>query len=349
MNFLLVTDPTNVFYLTGFDGSFGWCLLLLDRGQIQKKYLITDARYKGYVEKVVAGDVEVLDLAVKPMDNLEALVKKYDLQVLNFERESMTFASLDKFKNKFGGLGFEPADFKVQDLRRRKSYHERKMIRKSQSLCELIFNEIKISLKVGVKEKDLAWEIHCLARKYGCDGVAFEPIVAFGEHTACPHHKVTDRNLKKGDLVLIDMGVVWRGYYSDMTRMVFTAPPTAKQKEVYEIVLVAQKSGINALAVNSSCLEVDAVARKVIANAGYGKFFSHSLGHGVGLNIHESPTLSPRSTDKLLDGDVVTIEPGVYLPGEFGVRIEDLVIVGDSQLENLTGVSKSLADSIIIV
>lgn len=323
---LLVSSLVNVNYLTDFDGSFGWCLVWRD-GDRLRKFLITDARYKGYVEGKVSEGVEICDLFKRPDENLKAFVEGKKLRKIGFEAGAVTVKKLKEFQEKTDFIEWVAFDDVVEKMRMIKNEMEIDLIMKSQEITKEIFKTIKHELAVGMTEMDVAWRIECLAREKGCGGLSFTPIVAFNEHSACPHHKNTDRKFKDGDLVLVDMGVVWKGYCSDMTRMIFTGEMTAKQREVYGVVEEAQKTAIEKISAGMTGVKADAIARDVIKNAGFGKEFCHSLGHGVGLEIHEKPTLSLKSKDTLEKGMVVTVEPGIYLEGEFGVRIEDLVVV----------------------
>ncbi len=322
---VLITNSVNVRYLTGFDGSFGWCVLFGDG----VKVLITDARYQGYVDRVVFDDVQVMDVSQLPMENLKVLISDNQIEQLGFEGNEMTYKALSSFKGEIESLIWRQIDDLVEVLRMQKSEDEIELIAESQRLVKVIFEQIKGEIRKGMSEKAIAWRIECLAREMGCDGLSFPPIVAINEHSASPHHHNTDRKFENGDLLLIDMGVVWKGYCSDLTRMIFTGELTSEQKEVYGIVESAQKVAIEGLAMGMDAVEADRLAREVIEAAGYGEEFCHSLGHGVGLEIHEKPGLSPRSKDVLSANTVVTVEPGIYLKGKFGVRIEDLVVVGN--------------------
>ncbi|MFA6992444.1 MAG: M24 family metallopeptidase, partial [Candidatus Gracilibacteria bacterium] len=191
-------------------------------------------------------------------------------------------------------------------------------------------------------EIEVVWKIKELGQKFGAEGVSFDPIVAFGKHTALPHHEPDFTKLKKGDIVMVDMGMKYKGYCSDMTRMIFTAKPTTKQKEIYNLVLKAQENALDKIRSGVSGKKADAFARKIIEKAGYGENYGHAGGHGVGLDIHESPSLSENYKKSIKENSVITIEPGIYLTGEFGIRIEDMAIVKKSGLKTLTRISKKL-------
>lgn len=228
-----------------------------------------------------------------------------------------------------------------------KKKHELDCIIRAQNITDKILIRLKKWLKQGVTEKDIEWEITKIAHELGAEALSFIPIVAINENSATPHHKNSNKKIKRGDIILIDMGVKVNGYCSDMSRMIFTKEPTKKQRAIYELVLKAQKMAISKIKAGVTGKKIDAVARDIITKAGYGKYFVHSLGHGVGLDIHELPKLSIKYEDKIPAGAVVTVEPGVYLPGKFGVRIEDMVVVGDKKVRNLTSSPKSIQSCVI--
>ena len=194
---------------------------------------------------------------------------------------------------------------------------------------------------------ELAWKIKNIGHDLGADDISFEPIVAFGPHSAIPHHHNTATKLKKGDTLLVDMGMKYKGYCSDMTRTFFFGKPSAQQQKVYELVLEAQEAGIKKIKSGVATKKVDEAARKALGN--YEEYFKHSLGHGIGLEVHEMPSLSGRSTEILKENMIVTVEPGIYLDGKFGVRIEDMGRVTAKGYENFTGAAKVFSSSIVPV
>src|SRR5437667_5411754 len=200
---------------------------------------------------------------------------------------------------------------------------EIRLIQEAQSLTDEAFERILPKLTQGVTEKEVAFELEWSLRQAGADGVAFDSVVAFGENAAEPHHHPGDRDLRRGDVVKLDFGALHQGYHADMTRTVAFGPPPGELREIHEVVRAAQQAGIDAIMPGVRCREPEGRARDVISRAGYGERFTHPLGHGVGLEIHEGPSLRAMSDDELPLGAVVTVEPGVYLPGVGGVRIED--------------------------
>jgi Xaa-Pro aminopeptidase len=219
-----------------------------------------------------------------------------------------------------------------------------KMLNKIRKSCEIaskILHEVVENLKEGKSEKEVASEIRKLA-KTKANGIAFQPIVAFGKHSATPHHRATTRKLKKGDVVKIDLGVRIDGWCSDITRTFFTSKPTKIQREAYEAVLAAQLLGIRKVKVGMQAKELDKVAREFLKQKGFAKNSIHSLGHGVGKRIHQSPKISPKCKTRIREGMVITIEPGVYLKGGFGVRIEDTLLAKKRSATILTKFPKKL-------
>jgi len=241
------------------------------------------------------------------------------------------------------GLELVPLKGPVEGLRRRKDEDEIAKIREAVALTDRAFEHILSFIRPGLSEREIAWELEKFLRENGSDGLAFPSIVAAGPNSALPHATPTDYRLKEGELVLFDLGGRYEGYCADMTRVIVLGEPTARQCEVYEIVLRAQEAALAGIKPGMGGVEADALAREVIKEAGYSDYFGHGLGHGVGLAVHEGPRLSYLAEDDVLEpGMVVTVEPGIYLPGEFGIRIEDLCVVRDHGLEVLTRSPKGL-------
>ena len=330
----LVTRLVNVRYLTGFTGSNGALLLRRDGESI----LATDGRY---IEQSArqAPDVE---RAIVPAA-APGLVKRAaeaGLGTLAYESHDVT---VDLYET-LGSVG--PALVKlgraVEVLRAVKDDEEIALLREACAVADRAFARLLPSLRPGRSEKDVARELEALMLEEGGDGPSFETIVASGPNSAVPHHRPTDRVLGTGEFVKFDFGSLYRGYHSDMTRTVAIGPLADWQRDVYDLVARSQAAGREALAVGASCGDVDKVARDVIVAAGHGDDYTHSLGHGVGLEIHEAPTLRAGATDTLADRTPVTVEPGVYLAGRGGVRIEDTLVVRDDGPELLTTTTKDL-------
>ncbi|MBP9718347.1 aminopeptidase P family protein [Candidatus Gracilibacteria bacterium] len=335
--FQLITNRANIAYLTGFTGTAGWVVT-----GPNMKALFTDARYHIVAKKVLPKGWKVVDTTKGFGVAWQEFVKKNRVRSCEIEGADMTHAFFLSLKKLTPKVKFSDAGKKISSLRMVKLPHEIAAIKKAQEITDRIYVELQKYLKIGVKESDIAWKVEVLAREYGAQDISFPPIIAFGENSAAPHHNSGPRKLKKGDVILIDMGVLYNNYCSDMTRMYFTAPPTNEQRTVYETVRAAQEKAEGFVKAGIKGAAADKVARDHITAAGYGKYFGHSLGHGIGLEVHELPNLSSRYTEKIPEGTIVTVEPGIYLEGKFGVRLEDMVLVTKIGVKNLTGSSKHI-------
>ncbi|MBO8142645.1 MAG: aminopeptidase P family protein [Firmicutes bacterium] len=332
---LLVTSPGNRRYLSGFTGSAG--ALLITAGEA---LLFTDFRY---VEQ--AGRQAPAFTVVQYDDLYAALgerLRTVGTGPVAFEAEHVTVAQMDKLREA-AGVRWEPVRGIVEKLRAVKEPEELELIQKAIDIADRCFDHVVSHLRPGVTEREVAWWIEAFMREHGAESLAFPPIVASGPNGAMPHARPSERPLAAGEFVTLDFGCVWQGYCSDMTRTVFLGNPAQRDRELYELVLTAQQAGISAVRPGRTGREVDAEARRVIAEAGYGDAFGHGLGHGIGLEVHEEiPRLSARSETVLEPGMVTSVEPGVYLPGFGGVRIEDLVTVTEDGCRVLTKSPKEL-------
>ena len=364
---LLITGKSNIIYLSNFTGSNGFMLLIGN-----KHYLFTDFRYIERAKNTIGKNITIIDSTKMWRDpetlaeNWHRILKKHKIKSIGIEEDHLTISQLKKFQkiSKIKGqkITFKNSSEKIEKLREIKSKKEIELITKSQKLNEKIFMLIKkfIQSSLGKKaclacpaarwtadtakitELDLVWKIKEFAHDLGADGISFEPIIAFGKHSSIPHHLPDKTILKKGDIILIDMGMKYHGYRSDMTRMIFTKPPTGEEKEIYNLVLNAQEYAIKNIRAEMTGHKADSFARNIIKKAGYGEAFGHGGGHGIGLDIHESPSLSENYKSKLKKNTIITVEPGIYIEGKFGVRIEDMVLVTKTGTKNLTKIKKSL-------
>ncbi|HYT27019.1 MAG TPA: Xaa-Pro peptidase family protein [Actinomycetota bacterium] len=334
---LLVTKPVNVRYLTGFSGSYGALLLFLDR-----TVFFTDRRY----ERQAAAEVPGAEIVLVPGDLIAGVVSVLgsDGDGLGFEPDGLTWAMGQRLRASLPGRAVVPAPPLVEDLRQVKDAAEVAAMREAARVGTEALARLLGSLRAGATEREVAVELEVSMRRLGGDGLAFDPIVAFGEQAAEPHHRPNDRELTRGDLVKLDLGAQVGGYRSDMTRTVVLGRASERQREVYELVLRAQAAGLAALRPGVVPGEVDRACREVIAAAGLGEAFSHPTGHGVGLEIHEAPWVRPGAGGSIASGTPVTVEPGVYLPGFGGVRIEDLAVVRPDGHELLTTAPKELIE-----
>lgn len=346
---LLVTTANNVRFLSGFHGSSGM-ILITDK----KAFLLTDFRYLQKAKAVLPKEIELVDIT-RVLRNpagfqgaWQKLINKYKLQKIGFESTEMTIDRLEFFKKISQQTKLTPIKNLVENLRIIKSTEELKKLIKSQRINEQVLKRVIPLLKIGITELEIGRKIQIIGLEEGAEAMSFDPIVAFAANSASPHHEPTNKKLAQNQVALIDMGMKYQGYCSDMTRTFLPKKATSQQKEVYSKVLEAQLNCIKKLNSNFNGGQGDNLARDIIKEAGYGEQFGHSTGHGIGLDIHEAPNLSPGGKDKLPKGTVVTAEPGIYLPGNFGVRIEDMVIVGDKKVEVMTKMPKSLAEIMVI-
>jgi Xaa-Pro aminopeptidase len=333
---LLIARLPNVRYLTGFSGSNGQVLITA-----ADAIFLTDSRYEEQARHEVP-DLRRITYAPDLLGVFPDACRELSAHRVGFEAAGTTYKTYRRLVDA-GDVELVPVDDVVERLRWAKDAEELTLIEQAQELADEAYERIAKKLVEGVTEREVALELEQSMRRAGADGIAFESIVAFGGNAAEPHHRPRDRPLRSGDIVKADFGCVVQGYHTDMTRTLGFGEPDGRLVEVYELVSRAQRAGIEAIRPGSRCDEVDEAARSVIRDGGYGERFGHSLGHGVGLEIHEGPTLRAGSTDVLPEGAVVTVEPGIYLPGVGGVRIEDVVVVEADGARALPRSSRELA------
>ncbi len=329
----LITHLTNVRYLIGFTGTYGFLLVG------KRNYFFTDFRYRGFAEELEKSKTRIPFKFIELNKDFEKTFKKLAGRKLEFEADHLTVQELQSWKKRFKGINFSPTKHPIEELRLFKDKEEIKNLKKSQQINEETLKRVIKLFKNGITEQELAWRIKTIGHDLGAEDISFEPIIAFGPSSATPHHQNTNKKLKMGDVVLVDMGMKYKGYCSDMTRTFFTKKPTAEQEDVYFKVLNAQMDAIKALKAGVKCSKLDTIARESMGKEA-AEHFGHSLGHGIGLDVHESPGLSSRSKDILKENMIVTVEPGIYLPGRFGVRIEDMGRVTKTGYENFTKFEK---------
>lgn len=338
-----VTNSNNIQYLSNFTGSNGQIFLTSENA-----YLLTDFRYTRVAEKVLPKNFKLIITSAGLIDELNKLIKKHRIKKLYFDAGDITYLQFEWFNKKLKCQLTSSKGF-VEEFRIIKTDEELKLLIKAQRIAEKVFITVRQNLKAGKTEQQIAWEIEQLGHDCGADTISFPPIVGFGSNSGSPHHQNTSRKLKKGEMVLIDMGMKYGGYCSDMTRMIFTAKPTTLQAKIYNLVLEAQEATIQKLHAGIDGNVADGWSRDIITRAGYGKTFGHSLGHGIGLEVHEAPNLSTGYRNPIPEGTVVTVEPGIYLENSFGVRIEDMVLVKRKNVLNLTRIPKQLQDAIFLL
>jgi Xaa-Pro aminopeptidase len=334
---ILITDLVNVRYLTGYTGSNGIALVAP-----QTRTFITDFRYVTQAETEVDPSFERRRASQDLLDALEESLPADGLR-LGFEEAHMTVREYARLRELLPDrVELVGVSGVVEDLRAVKSTDEIDRIRAAAALADDAFEDILAGGLVGRTEREITIALEYEMRQRGAERPSFETIVAAGPHGALPHASPRDIPIPQGVLVVIDWGAQLDGYCSDCTRTVATGEVGAEARDVYQLVLDAQLAGVQAVRAGAGCREVDSIARAVIDGGGHGEQFGHGLGHGVGLDVHEGPRLSQRSDETLAAGNVVTVEPGVYVPGAFGVRVEDLVAVTDGGCEILSSVGKDL-------
>ena len=330
---LLVTNPENRRYISGFTGEG---LLLISPGDA---CLVTDGRYATQAG-LEAPDWRALPSKTLSSKALSEVCREQHLTRIGFEKNDVTFQQFEKFQADFSGLDLRPVMGLVESLRLIKDIEEIAMIQEAGVVAGAAFYYVIGHICAGQTEREIASRIDYFLRSRGDGPPAFETIVAAGERGAMPHGRATPGKIMSGQMVVMDFGACCQGYMSDITRTVCVGRSDDKQRHVYGVVLDAQLSALDHVRPGVIASQVDEVARRVITEAGYGDYFTHSLGHGVGLNIHESPRLAPKQEIVLKAGMIVTVEPGIYIPGWGGVRIEDTVLVTETGCEVLTPVAK---------
>ncbi|MDE6519714.1 MAG: aminopeptidase P family protein [Ruminococcus sp.] len=335
---VLITSDVNRRYFTGMKSSAGTVIAFRN-----KAYFIIDFRY---IEKARETVVSAEVIEQKNLYNqINEIIKNHLAKNIAVESETMTLKQLGTLKKHIKNVEFIDTDIlsnAINTLRMVKDSFEIDCIKKAQEIAETAFDGILGFIKEGVTEREIAIELERLMMLNGSEGVSFETIVLSGANTSMPHGVPSNKKVCNGEFVLMDYGAVWNGYHSDMTRTVCVGEPTEEMRKVYDIVLTAQTAAIESAKAGIKGQDLDLIARSIIDEAGYGKYFGHSLGHGVGLEIHELP-LAAKSYDRLLhENEVVTVEPGIYIAGKFGVRIEDFVVLHKNDCINLTKCAKNI-------
>jgi len=332
---ILVTHLVNVRYLTGFTGSAGIVLLGPRQG-----ILWVDPRYTLQAREQAEG-VEVIEEKKGILKGAASWLGKNGVRDATFEASNLTCAQFEQLSREAGkSLRLRPAGDLIEELRVVKDGGEIEAIRRAGKVTAEVFAETLPHVRSGAKEQDLAAEIEYRMRKKGAEGAAFETIVASGPHSAYPHARPSSKALQEGELVIFDLGAILNGYTADMTRTVFLGEPTRRVRTLYSAVLKAQAGAVQAVQDGTPAGKIDSAARRILAKHGVARYFTHSTGHGVGLEIHERPRLGKGETTSLRSGSVVTVEPGIYLEGFGGIRIEDTVLAGPEGPEVLTPASK---------
>jgi Xaa-Pro aminopeptidase len=335
----LIAASHHLRYLTGFPSGDSWLLLTSETA-----YFLTDFRYIE-TAKATLGGLTCLQI-VSLSESLKELFEKHGICRVYLEAAHTTLSALSRLQKNIPTVEWDATntlDNWLCEQRAVKDENEVRCILQAQALCEQGFSHILPFIREGVTEREIALELEFYIRKQGAEQTAFDFVVVSGANTSLPHGIPTDKAVQKGDFITMDFGAVVGGYCSDMTRTVALGTITEEQHRVYQTVLQAQQSALSVLRAGVLCRDADAAARQVIEAAGYGENFGHATGHGIGVEIHEQPNLSPRATDTVLKaGNVVTVEPGIYLEHRFGVRIEDMALITKDGYQNLTSCTKEL-------
>ena len=335
---ILLTDENDRRFATGFPSSDGAVIVT-----VHQAFFITDARYIEAARAALTGIAQVLLCSREaPMRTLvQGILREANVQILGGEEQTTSYAEFTAYEQLFG-LKLQPAQNLIRSLRAAKQPEELAMMYQAQQITDETFAQICTVIRPGMTEREIAAELIYRMLRLGAEGTSFDPIVLTGPDTSMPHGVPGDRRVAAGDFVTMDFGCRKNGYCSDMTRTVAVGSATDEMRRVYQTVLDAQLAGIQTARAGVTGQAVDGAARQIITDAGYGDCFGHGFGHGVGLFIHEAPTASTRSEQPLPAGTVLTAEPGIYLPGRFGVRIEDMLFLTEDGNRNLTLAPKEL-------
>ena len=335
---ILISQPESRYYLSGFDGSSGFLLITSE-----KAILATDFRYIEQAKRQATG-YEIFQITNDVTDWFPQLVTGLRLKRLGFESRHITFAVYHQFSDVLEEIEYQmgmiPLDSVVESLRAIKEPEEIELITRAVEISDSAFEHIEGIIHTGMSEKEVAWEIEKFLREQGSETIPFEIMVASGANSALPHAKPSARIIDSGEPVMIDIGAKVAGYSSDLSRTICPGSPDNTFNKVYQAVLGAQSAAITQIEEKMTGDQADSLARTAIEQAGYGDAFGHGLGHGIGLAPHESPRLGPNSTDELISGMVFTIEPGIYLPGWGGVRIEDTVVMESGKIRVISKTRK---------
>ncbi|WP_341877389.1 aminopeptidase P family protein [Defluviitalea saccharophila] len=335
---ILIQNPINRKYISGFSGSAG-ILFISNHSSI----LFTDFRYIEQAKKQ-APDFQIVNHTTRGLyKEINELIQKEGIKTLGFESETVTYNEYKEYEKNLS-VSMVPTQKVVEKLRVIKDENEIAFIREAARIADQAFHHTLPFLKEGTIERDIALELEYFMKKNGASDLSFSTIVASGAFSALPHAVPTEKKLEKGDFVVMDFGCIYKGYCSDMTRTVVIGKASNRHREIYQTVLTAQKMALEAIRPLVKGKEIDKIARDYITDKGYGEYFGHGLGHSVGMEVHENPRFSMTEEEIIEPGTVITVEPGIYIPDFGGVRIEDLVVVKEQGIENLTTSPKELIE-----
>jgi len=333
---LIIASAVNRRYMSGFTGSAGILLLTMDRC-----WLVTDFRYQVQAAEQAEG-FEIVEHRARAIDAVAELARSASLARIGFEQDLVTFSEHASWSTSLQSIQLVPTAGIVEKLRMYKDAEELAVMQAAAKLADEAFEHILTKLEPGVRESDIALELEMHMRSKGASATSFDTIVASGERSALPHGVASDRLIGSSEFVTLDFGAYYQGYCSDLTRTVVVGQPTDQHREIYAIVLEAQLAALDGIKPGMTGREADALARDIISRYGFGDRFGHSTGHGLGMEIHENPRLSKLADEVLEPGMTVTVEPGIYIPGFGGVRIEDDIVITATGLTRLTTSTKDL-------
>ena len=333
---LYITNITNIKYLTGFTGSAAILLIIKD-----KCYFISDGRYtKQASEQVRNAKISIIEKSYfDTIKNLKILEDNYKI---GFESNNISFTNHKMLVEAFPKINWYSTESVIEDIQSIKDKYEINSLKKAAEITDYVFEKIIDEIKAGLSEKFIAARIAFLFKTNGAEGESYDSIIASGPNAALPHARPTDRKFTEGDFIVMDFGALFEGYHADMTRTVMIGKPTQKHQEIYDIVSKSQMSGISHCKSGVKCSDVDKACRSVINQHGYGDFFNHSTGHGIGLEVHALPRIHHSNQELLKTNQVITIEPGIYIPDWGGVRIEDDCVINDNDCSILNKSTKEL-------
>lgn len=336
---MLLTGEANRFYVSGFHSSGTDGVALVTKAGA---YYFTDSRYTEAAGRCLVGaELREIGRGRGYTTLIEEVVKEQDVRCLGFEEAYMTVEDYERFRKALS-CELKPATELLRQMRMVKTAEEIEAIEGAQRIAELALENILEEIRPGVTEKEIAARLQYLMLHYGASDMSFDPIVVSGPNGSLPHGVPSEKEIQNGEFVTMDFGCIYRGYCSDMTRTIAVGYATEEMQRVYHTVLEAQQAGIQAAKAGVTGKTVDGAARAVIDAAGYGAYFGHSFGHGIGVEIHEAPNASPMNQEPLPVGAVISAEPGIYLPGKLGVRIEDMILLTEDGCKNLTKAPKEL-------
>ncbi|PWA13223.1 Xaa-Pro dipeptidase [Pueribacillus theae] len=332
---MLITSSSNLRYMTNFTGTAGIALISLNEAKF-----ITDFRYTEQAKEQAKG-YDIVEHKGKIIEEIAKQAEKMKINQLGFEEDHVTYSTYQTYKKEIPAQ-LIPVSGIIEELRLIKDNTEIQIVKEAAEIADAAFEHIITYIKPGMREREISDELEFFMRKKGATSSSFDTIVASGYRSALPHGVASDKVIEEGDFVTLDYGAYYKGYCSDTTRTIAVGEPSDQLKEIYAIVLEAQRLGVEGIKPGMSGKEADALTRNYIKDKGYGDYFGHSTGHGIGLDIHEGPTLSVNSETILKPGMIVTVEPGIYLSGIGGVRIEDDILITETGNKRLTKATKEL-------